>query len=386
MVHDSIFDIHDVVLLFPIIECLVFVFYRISVMKSHQLSSILLNVLLLIVVISALGLLAVWNEVLTYSLTTSYFIVYFAIFSFSLRGPILLLYIQSFASPKFRLKIIDSLHLLPVAISCFIVAAYSLDLNDLKYLNEDPIAQLHVQQVWYFVKGVAFIYVIVAVVLAWRKRRSIEQEEPLFSVKQSTWITLFLGGVVLNYGWALMIQLVSGLIGGPITDVVGAGYNYMFFIQVNLFFVFGLYGFGRQMRVEDGHYLEAIDVETDIVLVEPEIVSKIVFEIEMQQCYLEPHITIEELSERINIPTRTLSRAINQHFDRTFLDCINSFRIKSAKKIMLDPEKSELTILDILYMSGFNSASSFHRYFKRLEDMTPAEYRRLNYPRRKRND
>jgi AraC-like DNA-binding protein len=34
------------------------------------------------------------------------------------------------------------------------------------------------------------------------------------------------------------------------------------------------------------------------------------------------------------------------------------------------------TILDIVYKSGFNSQSAFHRFFKRLVGMTPSEYRK----------
>ncbi|MFT7559183.1 MAG: AraC-like DNA-binding protein [Flavobacteriales bacterium] len=374
VVNDSIFDIHDVVLTFPIIECLVFVLYRFTAFKHHQLNSTLLNVFLLIVAISSIGVLVMWNEDLQHSLSMTYFLEYFVVFSLALQGPILLLYVQSFSSANFRLKAIHFFHVLPATISCIIVTAYSLDLEDLKFLNRDPNTLSHVQQVWFFVKGSDFIYAVVAIVIAWRNRHSIVHGSPQFFLTKSIWITLLLSGVFLNWAWDLVIRLFSTFVGGAVTDAVGAGHNYMFFIQINVLFLCSLFGLGRKIRIEDR---QDDNVDT-IDSVEPEIMSIILFEIENKQCYLEPHITLEEVSMRINIPARTVSRAVHQHFGKSFLDCINGYRIRSAKIIMLDPEKTDFTILDILYMSGFNSASSFHRYFKRLEGITPAEFRRLN--------
>lgn len=375
MLNDSIFDIHDVVLIFPIIECLVFVLYRFTVFKNHQLNNILLNIFLLIVAVSSVGVLVIWNHDIKYSLAMSYGVEYFVILSLSLRGPILFLYVQSFISLDFRLKVIDLHHVLPAGIGCLVIFGYSLGLNDLKFMSEDPAVSVQAHQVWYFVKGVSFIYAAAAIVLVWRQRGSSIKNSINFFLSRSTWLTLLVGGFLVNWAWAVVTQLVSDFIGDPFTDIVGTGHNYMFFIQINVLVLCSLYGFGRKIRVEDGQDTKGVNID----IVEPEMVSRILFEIKKQKCYLEPNITIEEVSLRVNLPTRTVSRAIHQHFGKTFLDCINGYRINSAKKILLDSEKDNLTILDVLYMSGFNSTSSFHRYFKRIEGMTPAEYRRVNY-------
>jgi AraC-like DNA-binding protein len=45
-----------------------------------------------------------------------------------------------------------------------------------------------------------------------------------------------------------------------------------------------------------------------------------------------------------------------------------------------DPAYSQLSILEILHESGFNSKSAFQRFFKRLTGISPREYRRRYCP------
>ncbi|MBP9792794.1 MAG: AraC family transcriptional regulator [Flavobacterium sp.] len=91
--------------------------------------------------------------------------------------------------------------------------------------------------------------------------------------------------------------------------------------------------------------------------------------------YLEPSLTIQELSNQVNIPVRDLSVLINHHMDKHFFDFINEYRIEKAKRILKDPSKSNVTVLEILYEVGFNSKSSFNTAFKKHTNQTPTEFR-----------
>jgi AraC-like DNA-binding protein len=55
---------------------------------------------------------------------------------------------------------------------------------------------------------------------------------------------------------------------------------------------------------------------------------------------------------------------------------VNEYRVNKAKTMLLDPACTEMTILDILLESGFNSKSAFHRFFKRYTGMSAAEFRK----------
>ncbi len=91
--------------------------------------------------------------------------------------------------------------------------------------------------------------------------------------------------------------------------------------------------------------------------------------------YLDPTLTIQELSKQVNIPVRDLSILINHHMDKHFFDFINEYRIEKAKEILKDDSKSKVTILEILYEVGFNSKSSFNTAFKKHTNQTPTAFR-----------
>lgn len=91
--------------------------------------------------------------------------------------------------------------------------------------------------------------------------------------------------------------------------------------------------------------------------------------------FLDPSLTIQELSNQIDIPVRDLSVLINHHIDQHFFDFVNEYRIQKAMNILKDQSKSQLTVLEILYEVGFNSKSSFNTSFKKHTNLTPTAYR-----------
>ena len=108
----------------------------------------------------------------------------------------------------------------------------------------------------------------------------------------------------------------------------------------------------------------------------PDFISRIREGMEGQQLYLKHTLNIEEFAKQIGIHYREVSVIINQHFDTNFFEFVNSYRVNRAKEMLVDPKFADRTILDILLESGFNSKSSFHRFFKRYTGMSAAEYRK----------
>jgi AraC-like DNA-binding protein len=95
-----------------------------------------------------------------------------------------------------------------------------------------------------------------------------------------------------------------------------------------------------------------------------------------EQPFLNPSLTILDVSKDIEIPVRDLSILINHKLEQHFYDFVNTYRIARAMDILKDAAKSKLTILEILYDVGFNSKSSFNAAFKKHTGNTPTYYRK----------
>lgn len=95
---------------------------------------------------------------------------------------------------------------------------------------------------------------------------------------------------------------------------------------------------------------------------------------EQKKPYLEPKITIAELSYRTNIPINHLSQIINEKLEQNFFDFINSYRVEAFKQLIQNPNYQEYTILGLAYEAGFNSKSTFNAIFKKFTGQTPSGY------------
>jgi AraC-like DNA-binding protein len=89
--------------------------------------------------------------------------------------------------------------------------------------------------------------------------------------------------------------------------------------------------------------------------------------------YLEEALSLQELSQKTNIPVKRLSLLINQKIGMHFFDYVNGYRIEEAKKLL---KETDFTIQQIMYEVGFNSKSSFNTAFKKNTSLTPSSFRK----------
>jgi AraC-like DNA-binding protein len=90
--------------------------------------------------------------------------------------------------------------------------------------------------------------------------------------------------------------------------------------------------------------------------------------------YLNPMITLNEVSLLLEISINHLSQVINEKTNMNFNDYINKYRINEAKLILLSPQYQKITIDAIAKMAGFNSKSAFYAAFKKHLGMNPKEF------------
>lgn len=94
-----------------------------------------------------------------------------------------------------------------------------------------------------------------------------------------------------------------------------------------------------------------------------------------EQLYKNADLKIGDLSEALNQSPRNVSALINNFYKGNFYDFINYYRIEEAKSLLKNGE-GDMTILTILYESGFNNKSVFNAVFKKMVGETPSSFRK----------
>jgi AraC-like DNA-binding protein len=105
------------------------------------------------------------------------------------------------------------------------------------------------------------------------------------------------------------------------------------------------------------------------------IVSKITVLMERDKLYQEPELTLQQLADKIQTPPHQVSQAINDGLKKNFYELVNGYRVKEAKKLLVDPGNKNFTILSVGFEAGFNSKTTFNTVFKKFTGFTPTEFR-----------
>lgn len=96
--------------------------------------------------------------------------------------------------------------------------------------------------------------------------------------------------------------------------------------------------------------------------------------LEHQKIFLNPELTLVELSKQLNTNASVLSKVINKGFGQNFNDLINQYRINIVISAIEMGLHKKQTLLSIAFDSGFNSKATFNRAFKKVTNYTPIEY------------
>ena len=91
--------------------------------------------------------------------------------------------------------------------------------------------------------------------------------------------------------------------------------------------------------------------------------------------YLDSELNIDDLAKELNLSSKVLSQIINEGYACNFYDFINKFRIEAVKDKFTNQTDSKMTILEVMYSTGFNSKSSFNTAFKKFTKQTPTQFK-----------
>ncbi len=91
--------------------------------------------------------------------------------------------------------------------------------------------------------------------------------------------------------------------------------------------------------------------------------------------YLEPNLTLTDVSRQLGVNYTVLSYTINNGFGKNFNDFVNEFRINEVKEKLRIADDS--TLLGVAFDCGFNSKATFNRAFKKFTGVSPKEFQEI---------
>ncbi|AZA77204.1 AraC family transcriptional regulator [Chryseobacterium sp. G0186] len=302
-----------------------------------------------------------------------------------LQIPVFYLYVVSVCYSDFKLKPKYLLHLLPFLIVNIVLLPrfYTVDAaSKINFItNRQDMIELQFIHILFHIQ---FVVYFVAVFMLLKKTKKLYLENNAGThINSYNWLFQFTVVLTVLYSVALLKNIFKFSDYPYISEWIKFGILLLqpFIICWYLFKALNNPDLFRnvdsKLKLVSEIILEEKDNEQSVVNEEKynEELLKLKKYMMEEKPFLNPSVTIQDISENVQIPTRELSVLINHQLGQHFYDFVNTYRIESAMEILKDVSKSKVTILEILYEVGFNSKSSFNTAFKKHTGNTPTQYR-----------
>jgi len=301
-----------------------------------------------------------------------------------LHGPFLYLYTASVTNQLKHWKI-NILHFIPFIISCLSILDFFILSSEEKKLVFENQGQGYevislIIYITVFCSGI--FYVIWSLLLLRNHKKNILNQFSYSEKINLKWLRILIYGIGLI--WVFVIL----------------GNDKLLFSTVVFYVIFiGYFGINQV-----GIFTKKVTIiENDIIIskaIEPSFNNKIIEEnkpnkylksglnqeaateihellkttMDREQLYINPELTLLELAQTLKVHPNNLSQVINTFEGKNFYDYVNSKRVELFLKLVVIPDNKKYTILSLAYECGFNSKSSFNKYFKKMINLTPTEY------------
>lgn len=306
-------------------------------------------------------------------------------------GPILYLYTSYLVADRKRFRPLDLLHFVPfvvITLAYFMFFQDEVDFSDEAYLQTDEHLWVRILFAIIFFASV-IVYTVLTFIKLFHFRKTIEAQ---FSHRDAQ----------LRLFWLNFIAILFSLSG--LVVIIAGTYNALQFkkvVDTSLLSHIGLTSvaycisyFGlRQPSLFKNEYTvderdsdngkpskeESNDKENKPRFTEEEahkLTERLILHMSEERPYLNPELTLGELSAQINLAKHELTELLNVHIGKNFFTFVNEFRLKAVVRRLSNPDYDHLTIIGIANDCGFNSKSTFNSLFKQFTGKTPSEYKK----------
>ncbi|WP_367769413.1 AraC family transcriptional regulator [Flavobacterium sp. WC2421] len=348
--------------------------FLVTVKTEHKLSNSLFAFFLVLTAIDMIGNI---NSLFYISLNVRVFISSF----FFLQLPTFYLYVLSVCYSDFKLKQKHLIHSVAFLIANLILLPhfYTVDLPSKIRLLEKS-SSIPEIQFNHILMHIQMLLYIVAAFMILRKARKIYLENYAgASIESLNWLFQFTFALSAFYFIALVKNIFKFTVYLNISEGLKIGLLVFEFFII-FWYLYKALNNPSLFRNIDSKLKLVSDIISEEKKIEPETLNEDLLRLKKymadEKPFLDPALTIQDISNSLDIPVRELSVLINHQLGQHFYDFVNTYRIENTIEILKDSSKSKVTVLEILYEVGFNSKSSFNTAFKKHTGNTPTSYRK----------
>jgi AraC-like DNA-binding protein len=348
--------------------------FLVTVKTEHKLSNRLFAFFLFLTAIDMIGNI---NSLFYISLNVRVFISSF----FFLQLPTFYLYVLSVCYSDFKLKQKHLIHSVAFLIANLILLPhfYTVDLPSKIRLLEKS-SSIPEIQFNHILMHIQMLLYIVAAFMILRKARKIYLENYAgASIESLNWLFQFTLALSVFYFIALVKNIFKFTVYLNISEGLKIGLLVFEFFII-FWYLYKALNNPSLFRNIDSKLKLVADIISEEKKIEPETLNEDLLRLKNymadEKPFLNPALTIQDISNSLDIPVRELSVLINHQLGQHFYDFVNTYRIENTIEILKDSSKNKITVLEILYEVGFNSKSSFNTAFKKHTGNTPTYYRK----------
>jgi len=303
-----------------------------------------------------------------------------------LNGPFLFLYVKSLIQTYFKPVREIFLHLLPFFLfNLYLIIFFSSEdiLKNTGSINAATKIELPVTYLILLVITAISVpyYILWSINLLRKHRRIISNNFSSLEKRNLIWLRNLTG--ILGIAWTILVAIffIHHVLLLFSDDFCING----LFLTLSAFIILvGYFGLHQPAIFTSRDHIPPIDYSEENIrysgsLLKDEDVQKYLVSLadymKTKKPYLDNQLTLYQLAEEVNILPHYLSRIINEHHHQNFFDFINFFRVDEFKNRLTDPHFKNFTLLAIAFDCGFNSKSSFNRFFKKVTGSTPSDYK-----------
>jgi|GEM_PF-494384 len=383
-----LFNSHDIVLLVVFYICLLFAAITLFVRRDSGTSHLWLGFFLLSQAGNSAYVLALYGAAFhDWSVENIPAIFATLEFSFWLEGPLLLLYTRSALYQQLNFKKQDLILLLPLC--CYVMTLVIVQTNFKAEHGANFLIFLSSEHIQYYehVRNLiraGFGFWAFFTILHYQRHISAAYSNP--DSVNYTWLKMLVIGFIFLKMWAecylLMYTLISEFFGASVINlinfnVMGILENYGQLVLVSTLLFFALSDPRNILRVSR-ETLDGVAKTDKRNIYSQEQVTRVSTHMEKQRPYLNNQLKIDDLAKQLSLSPKLLSNLINREFEVNFFEYINQYRLKEVSAYLIDPEMAEQSVIELAFLAGYNSKSSFNRLFKLETGKTPSQFRKEN--------